>query len=47
MHKDDVCIELFPGMFICQLYIGKLTSTCITPYKGKYLNQEEPTVYRP
>ena len=47
LHKDDVCIELVPDTFICQLFIGKLSSANTTTYKGKYLHQKKPTTYLP
>jgi len=47
MHRDGVCIELVPDIFICQLFIGKLSSPSEAPYKGKYLHQNKPTTYLP
>jgi dCTP deaminase len=47
LHKEDVCIELVPDTFICQLFIGKLSSANTITYKGKYLHQKKPTTYLP
>jgi dCTP deaminase len=47
LHEEDVYIELVPDTFICQLFIGKLSSVNATTYKGKYLHQKKPTTYRP
>lgn len=47
MNNNDVRIELVPGTPICQLFIGKLSSPCESPYNGKYLHQVKPTTYRP
>jgi dCTP deaminase len=45
--NKNVHIELIPATAICQLFIGKLSSYCDSPYNGKYSNQEKPTVYYP
>ena len=47
MHRDNVFIELAPDTLICQLFIGKLSSSCDSLYNGKYLNQAKPTTYYP
>ncbi len=47
MNEKDVFIELIPGTPICQLFIGKLSSPCESPYNGKYLHQVKPTAYHP
>ncbi len=47
MNNNDVFIELIPDTPICQLFIGKLSSACDSPYNGKYLNQVKPTTYYP
>lgn len=47
LHESNVSIELIPGIPICQLFIGKLSSPCNLPYKGKYLNQVKPTIFHP
>jgi dCTP deaminase len=46
-NNDEVDFELVPGMQICQLFIGKISSSCDSPYKGKYLHQSKPTTYYP
>jgi dCTP deaminase len=45
--NNDVCFELRPGLPICQLFIGKISSSCDSLYKGKYLDQDKPTPYVP
>ena len=47
MNSNEVCVELVPDVLICQLFIGKLSSLCDSPYNGKYLNQIKPTTYCP
>jgi dCTP deaminase len=47
MNSNDVSVELVAGTAFCQLFIGQLTSSCDSPYQGKYLNQTKPTVYYP
>ena len=47
LHEKDVCIELVPDTFICQLFIGKLSSANTATYKGKYLHQKKSTTYLP
>jgi dCTP deaminase len=47
LHKDGVRIELVPGTRFCQLFIGKLSSSCDSLYKGKYLSQVNPTIHYP
>lgn len=47
LHPSRVTLKLIPGTPVCQLFIGKLSSACNSPYHGKYLNQVKPTVHYP
>jgi dCTP deaminase len=47
LNNCDVDVELISGIYICQLFIGKLSSSCDLVYVGKYSNQDKPTTYIP
>lgn len=47
LNRDGVVINIIPGIFICQLFIFKLSSPSDKPYHGKYSNQTKPTTYLP
>jgi dCTP deaminase len=47
LNDCDVDIQLISGIYICQLFIGKLSSSCDLVYAGKYSNQDKPTTYIP
>lgn len=46
-NNNHVPIRIFPQIFICQIFIYKLSSECLFPYKGKYYGQKKPTLYQP
>lgn len=39
-------LVLWPGAAICQLILFRLTSPCVTPYRGKYREDADPTPSR-
>ena len=48
MHRgNDVSIQIIPGIYICQLFIFRLTSECKSVYKGKYSGYFKPSTYLP
>jgi len=46
-NNNHVPIRIFPHILICQIFIHKLTSECLCPYKGKYYGQNKPSLYQP
>ena len=47
LHGGDVRLVLHAGMYICQLFLVRLSSATTRPYAGKYANQVKPTAYIP
>jgi dCTP deaminase len=47
LHNDQVTIRLFQGIYICQLFLMRLSSPAMKPYSGKYARQQHPTTYLP
>jgi deoxycytidine triphosphate deaminase len=39
-------LVLWPGASVCQLILFRLTSACLTPYRGKYQDDTAPTPSR-
>ncbi|GER82679.1 MAG: dCTP deaminase [Thermogemmatispora sp.] len=46
-NLNSIPVVLYPGLFICQLFIHQLSSLCLREYRGKYFGQQGPTVYQP
>ncbi|WP_052887564.1 dCTP deaminase [Thermogemmatispora carboxidivorans] len=46
-NLNSIPVVLYPGLFICQLFIHQLSSPCLREYRGKYFGQQGPTVYQP
>nr|BBH94448.1 dCTP deaminase [Thermogemmatispora argillosa] len=46
-NLNSIPVVLYPGLFICQLFIHQLSSPCLREYRGKYFGQQGPTIYRP
>ncbi len=47
VNNNNIPVIIYPNMYICQIFILKLTSECDKPYSGKYLGQTTPTIYKP
>ena len=47
LHSENVSVRLFQGIYICQLFLTRLSSPAMRTYSGKYANQQHPTTYLP
>ncbi len=47
MHRNGSSILLAPDIYVCQLFVYKLSSECDAPYKGRYSGHRKPTIYIP
>lgn len=47
VNNNNLPVIIYPHMYICQIFVLKLTSECEKPYAGKYLGQTVPTIYKP
>lgn len=46
-NNNTIPVILYPNIYICQLFIHKLSTTCEKPYNGKYFGHKKPTAYIP
>lgn len=46
-NLNSIPVVLYPGIFICQIFIHTLSSPCANPYHGKYYGQIKPSTYLP
>ena len=47
MHRENITILLLPDIYVCQLFIYKVSSKSTFPYHGKYSGHIKPTMYLP
>lgn len=47
MHRKNISVQLFSDIYICQLFIHKLSSPGDSLYEGRYSNHTRPTIYLP
>jgi len=46
-NNNHIPIRIFPEILICQIFLYKLMSESMVPYKGKYYGQKYPSLYQP